>query len=165
MKKRLSVIFLFLLMQGIMPLKGLAKSEFKYDPFTDKTKIEKKSYSTDKLPSLWAKTEFQGKKFRQNQKIFLGYLHVNNGTLCKSPRFIADGKLIDSQTESVASFLATLPSAADVVTTSDLFLLKDIRKIATSRNTQFKLCGVIYTMNPEEKAELKRFVRFIESSL
>lgn len=165
MNKNLLGCFLFILLQNSMALRALAGSEIKYDPFTDKTTIEIKSSITNKLPILWAKSSFQGRRFSQNQSISLGFFSSRNASLCQRPRFIADGQMVRSETESNNNFLATNPTASEFPLTSDLFSLKVIRKIADSKNIQYKLCDVVRTLKQDQKIELKKFVSLIESSL
>ncbi|MCG9893266.1 MAG: hypothetical protein MH252_19615 [Thermosynechococcaceae cyanobacterium MS004] len=153
---------------SVLPLliatKALAEAVANYDPFSDETKVKLRMPSSGKFHTLGASAEFPGKKPSPKTIIFLGF--YNSGyKYCPRPGFIADGIRVGAKPEPTSlaqRMLGMTTTYGGPVYNFNFFTLEEVRAIANSRTTQYKLCDSVFVLTQDEKNKLKAFVRLFQ---
>ena len=146
---------------------ALAEVKAKYDQFKNKTTITVFGKRVHNRPLLHVWHQSDGQNPDSNQSATVGFL-INQA--CGNPNFLADGKRVQPQsgTDSPTDLhLTTNDFNEDTKNIQGLFgftfyNLPQVKQIATAKSVQYQLCKQVFTLSPQDQAELRKFLSYFK---
>jgi hypothetical protein len=148
---------------------GLASAEVaaKYDAFKDKTTIILFGKQVHNKPLLYAWHQSDGQKPNLSQSAMVGFI---SSRACTNPNFLADGKRVQPKPGSDSPLNPHLmpmdmgegAQRVPGVYSFNFYKLPQIKQIATAKSVQYKLCDQVFTLSPQEQAELRKFLSYFK---
>lgn len=142
-----------------------AQVESKYDAFEDKTTITLYGEKIRRKPLLHAWHQFDGQKPSNSDSAMVGFFV---GRACMDTNFLADGERVQPKPGSKsypnpALITFDMGGGHRLVGTYNFnfYNLPQVKQIATAKSVQYKVCDKVYTLSPEDQAELQKFLSYI----
>lgn len=146
----------------------LAEVALKYDAFQDKTTITLFGEETPKKPLLHVNYQSNGQKLSRSQSAMVGF--ISSGA-CTDPNLIASHNRIQPVpgTDSplnphmIPMYMDRGSKRLPGVYSFNFYNLAQVKQLVTAKSVQYKLCGQVLTLSPQDQAELKEFLNYFSN--